>query len=128
MHSTMEGPLHAVLADPGASLDARVAAGDELARLGDARATAIDRVAIPAGPFLCGGHHGEGGEEVAPRTVTLAAFAIDRYPVTVGAYAEMIAAGGYRERKLWSRAGWAWRTRERASGPRFWGEAEWAPY
>ena len=110
------------------TLDERVAAGDELARLGDPRATAVDRVAIPAGPFLCGGHRTEGGGGVAPRTVQLSAFRIDRYPVTVGAYAELVAAGGYRQRRLWSRAGWAWRTRERIEKPRFWDEAEWAPY
>ncbi len=40
----------------------------------------------------------------------------------------MIAAGGYRERRHWSRAGWAWRTRERIDRPRFWAEAEWAAY
>lgn len=130
MHSTVDAPatLHAVLADAAAGLDDRVAAGDALGRLGDARATAIDRVPIPAGPFLCGGHAGDGGVEMAPRTVQLSAFRIDRYPVTVGAFAAMVAAGGYRERRLWSRAGWAWRTRERIERPRFWDEAEWAPY
>src|ERR1700737_4337981 len=124
MHSTVDAraKLHAVLAGADASLEDRVAAGDELARLGDERATAIDRVPIPAGPFLCGGHEGEGGVKVAPRTVQLSAFRIDRYPVTVGAYAELVAAGGYRERRLWSRAGWAWRTRERVDKPRFWDE------
>ena len=130
MHSTVDvlAKLHAVLADAGSTLDDRVAAGDELARLGDPRATAIDRLSIAAGPFLCGGHEGEGGVKVPPRTVRLSAFRIDRYPVTVGAYAEMVAAGGYRERRLWSRPGWAWRTRERIDKPRFWDEAEWAPY
>jgi iron(II)-dependent oxidoreductase len=120
--------LRAVLADPEAPLDARVAAGDELGALGDERALAVDRVPIPAGPFLYGGQEPEGSERVPPRRVRLSAFAIDRYPVTVAAFAEMIAGGGYRDRKHWSRAGWAWRTRDRIEAPRFWGEPEWAPY
>lgn len=82
-----------------------------------------ERILVPAGPFLYG------GDGVAPpREVHLSAFRIDRHPVTVGAYAELIAAGGYRERRHWSRAGWAWRTRLGIDRPRFWGEAEWAPY
>jgi iron(II)-dependent oxidoreductase len=120
--------LHAVLEDPASSLDARVAAGEELARLGDERATAVDRVLVPAGPFLCGGQTPEGAAPVPPREVHLSAFHIDRYPVTVGAYAAFLDAGGYRERRHWSRAGWAWRAREGIDRPRFWGEAEWSAY
>ncbi len=89
----------------------------------------IDRVPVPAGTFLYGGHHAEDGRvEVAPREVFVSAFHIDRHPVTVAASAEMIAAGGYRERKHWSRAGWQWRVREGIDKPRFWDEPEWAPY
>ncbi len=121
--------LHAVLAGTAASLDERLAAGEELARLGDARATTLDRVLVPAGPFLYGGHDADAaGRVVAPRPVHLSAFHIDRYPVTVAAYAAFVAAGGYRERRHWSRAGWAWRVREVITAPRFWGEVEWAPY
>jgi gamma-glutamyl hercynylcysteine S-oxide synthase len=117
------------LTDPSAPLDARLAAGEALAGLGDPRATALDRVLVPAGPFLRGGHDpGDGSPPVPPQRVHLSAFRIDRYPVTVAAFAEMIAAGGYRERRWWSRPGWAWRTREGVVAPRFWGEAEWAAY
>jgi gamma-glutamyl hercynylcysteine S-oxide synthase len=86
---------------------------------------AIDRVLVPAGPFLAGGDSAAG---VPPRTVHLSAYRIDRYPVTVAAYAEFLEAGGYRERRFWSRAGWAWRSREGIERPRFWGEDEWAAY
>src|SRR6185503_7478761 len=55
-------------------------------------------------------------------------FLIDRAPVTVGAYAAFIEAGGYEDRSLWSRAGWAFRTRVDLTKPRFWGEEEWAAY
>src|SRR5258706_3072601 len=139
MHSTVEAraKLEAFLEGPGAGLDARVAAGDELAALGDERATAIDRVVARAGAFLFGGSDASSGDEgearapavlVAPRTVHVSAFRIDRYPVTVAAYAAFVDAGGYRERRHWSRPGWAWRAREGIDRPRFWGEAEWAPY
>jgi gamma-glutamyl hercynylcysteine S-oxide synthase len=131
MHSTVadRAKLSAILNSLDAPLDERVAAGDELGKLGDPRATALDAVAIPAGPFL---FRGGGGEEGAPadppRLVRLSAYAIDRYPVTVGAYAEFIAKGGYRERRLWSRAGWRFRSENGLDKPRFWGEAEWAAY
>jgi gamma-glutamyl hercynylcysteine S-oxide synthase len=121
--------LHGVLADVRASLDERLHAGAELGRLGDPRATAIDRVLVAAGPFLSGGYDAgeEGGSEPA-RVVHLSTFRIDRHPVTVAAYAQFIAAGGYRERRWWSRAGWAFRAREAIDRPRFWGEAEWTAY
>jgi iron(II)-dependent oxidoreductase len=120
--------LRALIGDPEAPLAARLVAGEELAALGDDRATVLDRVLVPGGPFRFGGHHVEGGPPIPAREVHVSAFRIDRYPVTVAAYAEMIAAGGYRSRRHWSRAGWAWRTREGVDRPRFWGEAEWAPY
>jgi gamma-glutamyl hercynylcysteine S-oxide synthase len=120
--------LLSILSSLDADLDARVAAGEELARIGDERATAIDRVLIPAGTFLFGGSAAEGEAAVAGRPVMVSAFSIDRYPVTVGAYAEFVEARGYEQRRFWSRAGWSWRTRERIDRPRFWGEEAWALY
>jgi iron(II)-dependent oxidoreductase len=52
--------------------------------------------------------------------VELAAFAIDRAPVTNGEYAEFVADGGYDRRELWTAAGWAWREQERAERPLYW--------
>src|SRR5262245_39736185 len=104
-----------------ASLAERCEAAEELARIGDPRATTIDRVSIPEGPFLT-------GPEGALREARLPAFAIDRYPVTVALYAEFVDAGGYEDARCWSTDGWSWRTRERVATPRFWGEAEWSSY
>lgn len=129
MHSTVDWRV--IVSDEGAPFAERLAAAVELGRAGDERATATDRVTIPAGPFLCGGHFAspeDGREPAPPRRVRLSAFAIDRYPVTVVAFARFLDAGGYKERRHWSRAGWNWRTRERIEKPRFWGEAEWASY
>jgi iron(II)-dependent oxidoreductase len=109
--------LRAWLESGEGDLDARLAAGAELAALGDPRATAIDRVEIPAGPFVFG-----------ERRVVVSAFAIDRYPTTVAAFDAFVRAGGYRERRYWSREGWRWKTTERVDRPRFWGESEWSAY
>jgi formylglycine-generating enzyme required for sulfatase activity len=88
----------------------------------------VDRVLIPAGTFICGAGGGDDASSVAPCVVDVHAFHIDRHPVTVGAYAAFVEGGGYRRRAFWTRAGWAWRERERIVAPRFWAEAEWAPY
>jgi iron(II)-dependent oxidoreductase len=101
----------------------RAAAGDRLAALGDPRATAGDHIAVPAGSFVFSrGNRGQA------REVFVSAFRIDRFPVTVAAYAELIDSGGYDDRSLWSAEGWAWRRREAVRAPRFWGEDEWKPY
>lgn len=120
MHTTVNAAakLLAVLERLDAPFEERLAAGEELARIGDPRATDLDRVAIPGGALASA----EGGE------VVVAAFSIDRYPVTVAAYAELIEAGGYDDASLWTPEGWAWREKEGVSAPRFWGEAEWAAY
>src|SRR5262249_46925739 len=105
MHTTMPGAadLLAVLESDAASLEARHAAGDELARLGDPRVMRLDRVAVPAGTLRR--LHGEAATENrrVPLEVSVKAFAIDRFPVTVGAFAKFIDVGGYRERAFWSK-------------------------
>jgi len=100
-------------------LDARIAAAQALAVLGDPRATAGERAIVAAGPFAMGD---------PPREVTLAQYAIDRFPVTVAAYAAFLDAGGYAETRYWSVHGWAWRTENGITQPRFWGEDEWKTY
>lgn len=113
----------AVLEDEARSLDERIAAGEELAKVGDPRAAAVDRVFIEAGPFLF-----RGGEGHEPHRVHLSAYSIDRWPVTVASYAQFIDAGGYEDPRYWSSRGWYWREREAIERPRFWGEDEWAAY
>jgi iron(II)-dependent oxidoreductase len=125
--TTERDALLSLLQSSAGELDARIAAGHRLAELGDPRAVAIDRVLIPAGAFVFRGGRGDTGTTPG-REVEVSAFRIDRFPVTVAAYAEFVEAGGYRERRHWSRAGWRWRSSERITCPRFWGEAEWAAY
>jgi formylglycine-generating enzyme required for sulfatase activity len=100
-------------------LDKRIDAAHALAAEGDPRATAGERAAIPAGAFAMG---------EPPRQVRLPAYAIDRFPVTVAAYAAFIDGGGYAERHHWSAGGWGWRQANAVDKPRFWGEDEWRAY
>lgn len=109
--------LLARIEDPDAPLDVRIEAGERLAALGDPRVTAVDRVLVPAGECLFG-----------DREIAVSAFRIDRYPVTVGAYSAFVLAGGYRDPRLWTARGRAWRDENAITKPRFWDEAEWAPY
>ena len=94
--------LLAMVESPALPLAERAAAAEELALLGDPRARAVDHVAIPAGPFLFRGSavDGDGSSVNGSVSVTLSAYSIDRYPVTVAAYAAFIEAGGYRARRF----------------------------
>jgi iron(II)-dependent oxidoreductase len=85
-------------------------------------AVATERAEVPAGPFAIG-VAGEGfayDNERPCHVVDLAAFAIDRTPVTNGAYRRFVEDGGYERRELWSAAGWAWRDAEQAQRPLYW--------
>jgi iron(II)-dependent oxidoreductase len=53
--------------------------------------------------------------------VRLAAFEIDRLPVTNADYAQFVADGGYARADLWTARGWEWRTRCGVGRPLYWG-------
>src|SRR3954470_1047462 len=92
--------LLSTIENADAPLDARIVAAHALAALGDPRVNADERADIAAGPFVMGD---------PPREVTLGPYAIDRFPVTVAAYAAFLAQGGYADARHWSTEGWAWR-------------------
>lgn len=81
-----------------------------------------DAIEIPAGSFTLGsaGFPFAYDNEQAPHEVELAAFRIDRCPVTNGAFAEFVDEGGYLEPRFWSEEGWAWREREGITRPYSW--------
>src|SRR5436305_1635431 len=82
-------------------------------------------VHVPAGPFLMGlpDHDFLADEHEKPqRTVHLAGFWIEVYPVTNERFARFLAAGGYDDASFWSVDGWAWRSRERVACPLQWDE------
>lgn len=98
------------IADAAVALRVRIAAGHVLGELGDPR---IGEVAsIPAGPFLMGSAREQ-------HEVFLREFRIGRFPVTHAEYRRFVDAGGYRERRWWTEAGWADICAEQAA-PRFW--------
>jgi formylglycine-generating enzyme required for sulfatase activity len=102
-------------------------------------------VHVPAGPFLMGvseqqidrlsqrdseakkwKEKGYFGREQPQHTVTLSSYSIGKYPVTVGAYRTFVRAGGYREGRYWTEAGWAWRKSVGRIQPELWDEGKWA--
>ncbi|MCS6882958.1 MAG: SUMF1/EgtB/PvdO family nonheme iron enzyme [Oscillochloridaceae bacterium] len=113
--------LLAVVADPAAPLNIRVAAGGVLGRLGDPRLLdlATGRAAgageavvpdywcdVPAGTFWHGDERQRRGRRAALKPVELPyAFRIARYPVTNAEFARFIAAGGYGDPRWWSVTG-----------------------
>ena len=89
----------------------------------------IDWVVIPAGPFTMGSDKRRDplawDDETPQFTCTLIQepYRISRYPVTVAQYRCFVEAGGYRERRFWTKAGWAWREAEGITGPEEFGES-----
>jgi gamma-glutamyl hercynylcysteine S-oxide synthase len=101
------------LAEPGVFAPRRKPSGG---------AAATGRAAIAGGAFELGAENGGFAyDNERPRhEVELAAFEIDRAPVTNGSYAEFVADGGYDRRELWTEDGWRWRGQERARRPLYW--------
>ncbi len=80
-----------------------------------------EMVLIEGGPFRCGNDGIEALDNEKPEhTVSLAPYWIDVTPVTCGAYAQFIDAGGYVERQWWSEDGWAWLQDNPVTHPRYW--------
>jgi iron(II)-dependent oxidoreductase len=85
-----------------------------------------EMVTIPAGAFRMGWQRGGFAydNELPACEVEVAAFRIDRFPVTHGDYLAFIADGGYRRRECWAEAGWAFRESEGLEAPRHWRRLE----
>jgi len=70
-------------------------------------------VEIPRGIATLGLARGSGhfgwDNEFEEHAVDVAGFRIDAFPITNRRYLELVRAGGYQARELWSEAGWAWR-------------------
>ena len=79
-------------------------------------------VHVPGGEFTMGAP-GEGfayDNELPRHEVHVAAFDIDRTPVTNGAYLEFVRDGAYAREELWSADGWHWRTEQAVERPLYW--------
>ncbi len=81
-----------------------------------------DEVEIAGGSFILGATDEPWAydNELVPHEIEVRPFFIDRTPVTNGAFAEFVDAGGYGGPKGWSAEGWEWREREDASAPLHW--------
>ena len=77
---------------------------------------------VPGGSFTLGAVHEPWAydNELEPHETEIPGFRIDRAPVTNGEFAEFLDARGYRARKHWSDAGWAWRERDEVTAPLYW--------
>lgn len=113
----------------------RVEAGKALAKLGDPRpGVGLREDGLPdilwcpvdAGPFVMGSTDEDTlayPDEKPQHTYEIQEpYLIGRYPVTNAQYAAFVRAGGYRTRRYWTGAGWAWRERENVVGPEVYGE------
>jgi iron(II)-dependent oxidoreductase len=89
------------------------------------RQNSPEEVLVDGGPFVMGTDDEPWAydNERPAHVVELAPFWIDAAPVTNGAFAEFIAAGGYDDPQWWSDAGWAWRIEAALAHPEFWRDA-----
>ena len=103
-------------------VQARQALGLCLGRLGDPRIRGLRdpeaSVEVAAGRYLYGGDNMKIVDIGAP-------FRIGRYLVTNGQFLEFIDDAGYRERRWWSEAGWAWLQEQKVTEPALWHDRRW---
>jgi iron(II)-dependent oxidoreductase len=94
---------------------------DELPALPAGRPVPADMVRVPAGRYPIGSDAHEPYDNEHPRhEVALAAFEIDRLPVSNGDYLRFMADGGYQRQDLWSADGWEWRFVFGIEAPEYW--------
>ena len=108
--------LAVAMRDKGREAKDRALAGRALALAGDPRPGVglgpdglpdIVWCPVPAGPFVMGEGKGQHRNESLGRE-----YLIGRYPVTQAQFAVFVQAGGYREKRYWTDAGWARREAE----------------
>ena len=88
------------------------------------RALDADRVFVAGGEFVLGVDGTDEpfslDNERPAHVVDVPAFWIGRVPVTNAQWREFVTAGGYDEKRWWSRAGWAHRVEAELARPKFW--------
>ncbi len=133
--TAITGRLAELLTNPALTIapTQRALAGEALGRLGDPRLdVSCDipfMVDIPAGSFIMGSDKERDnlahGDEQPQHEVTLPAYRIGRYPVTVVQFRRFKDAGGYNNQAYWTPAGWDWRRKGNISEPRLWDDPRW---
>ncbi len=84
-------------------------------------------IPIPAGTATLGlARNGAFGwdNEFEQHTVSVPAFAVDKFKVTNARFLEFVRAGGYSERAFWNDADWEWKEKEAVRHPKFWRERD----
>jgi len=110
--------LLATIAEPEVALRVRIAAGEVLGYLGDPRLG--EMAIVPAGDFLMGDDRGEYDDEKPQHKLHLPAYQIAKYPLTNAEYGRFIEAGGYRDKRWWTEAGWQRKESDNWTEPRYW--------
>ena len=88
---------------------------------GDRSQGETEMVKIPAGECEIGSSCLDAQDNERPaHRLHLDAYWIDRTPVTSSQYQRFIAAGGYRDRRWWSDAGWQWLQTQAFEQPLYW--------
>lgn len=114
------------------TLEARAAVGRGLADIGDPRPGVGRRrdgtpdlawCEVPAGRFRMGGDPDAWGAWKGGEFKLDYPFWIARYPVTYAQYTAFVEAGGYRERRYWTEAGW--RNKGDRMAPYLWNDPQW---
>jgi formylglycine-generating enzyme required for sulfatase activity len=111
--------LLATISNPAVALRVRIAAGEVLGYLGDPRLGVL--VPVPAGKFTMGDKQGSEWENPQHK-VLLSEFRIGKYPVTNAEFKEFVEAGGYTQKRWWTKAGWSRKKKENWIEPRDWGD------
>ena len=84
--------------------------------------TVGDMVRFPGGDVVIGTNDRSAAydNERPAHHVFVKPFAIDVTPVTNGQFMQFVDAGGYRERRWWSDAGWQWLEQSGCQAPKHW--------
>jgi ergothioneine biosynthesis protein EgtB len=81
----------------------------------------IEFVGVPAGKCSIGSDGLDALDNERPRhQAEVPGFSISRHPVTQGQFARFIEAGGYGDRRYWSKTGWRWREQTGVTRPLYW--------
>ena len=126
MHAeTLAYMLHQLPLDRkrGAGIPARDGSAAGM-RVSPAFPVSAAQIEIPAGSITLGlSRNGETfgwDNEFEAHTITVPAFAIDRFKVTNREFLEFMRDGGYDNRTLWSDEDWNWRESAGITHPAFW--------
>ena len=104
---------------PEVALSVRIAAGEIVGHLGDPRLG--EMVVIPAGEFMMGNDSDQGPADQQPQhSLSLPAYEFGKYPVTFAEFAAFVEAGGYKDKRWWTSAGWSRKRSEKWTRPKYW--------